>query len=194
MSKKKGVLLVISGPTCSGKDAVMRELIKRNKKMQRVVTTNSREMRPDEIDGVDYHFVSRQDFERLIAEEAFFEWVEYRGEYRGGQIKHVKEALDSGSDVVWRIDVRGVKNIYEKVKEMVPRSVFVMLSSSMEILKRRSELRKTEEPEWENWSMNRAKWELNQESDFDEVVINKEGKLKETVEEVEEIVERVRSL
>ena len=194
MSIKRGVLLVISGPTCSGKDAVMRKLLERNKKMQRVVTTNSREMREDEVEGVDYYFVSRQEFEKLIAEEAFFEWVEYRGEYRGGQIKHVKEALESGNDVIWRIDVRGVKNIYKKVKEMVPNSVFVMLSSSLKVLKSRSESRKTEEPEWENWSMNRAKWELNQKKDFDEVVVNKQGDLDGTVKKIEKIVEKARGI
>ncbi|MEA3355302.1 MAG: guanylate kinase [Patescibacteria group bacterium] len=187
-----GVLLVLSGPTCSGKDVVMRRLLKRNKKMQRLVTTNSRTKRPDEVEGTDYYFVLRKEFEKLIAEEAFFEWVEYRGEYRGGQIKHVKKALESGNDVIWRIDVRGVKNIYKKVKKMVPASVFVMLSSPLEVLKSRSELRKTEEPEWENWSMNRAKWELKQGADFDKVVINKEGELNKTVEEMEKIIEKVK--
>lgn len=183
-----GVLLVLSGPTCSGKDAVMRGLLERNKNMQRLVTTNSRAKRDDEVDGVDYHFVTREEFEKLIADGAFFEWVEYRGEYRGGQQKHVIEALESGQDVVWRIDVRGVKNIYKKVKEMVPRSVFVMLSSSVEVLRNRSEKRQTEEKKWEDWSMDRAKWELDQKEDFDYVVENKEEELEKTVEEVEKIL------
>ncbi len=166
----------------------MRGLLERNKNMQRLVTTNSRAKRDDEVDGVDYHFVTREEFEKLIADGAFFEWVEYRGEYRGGQQKHVIEALESGQDVVWRIDVRGVKNIYKKVKEMVPRSVFVMLSSSVEVLRNRSEKRQTEEKKWEDWSMDRAKWELDQKEDFDYVVENKEEELEKTVEEVEKIL------
>src|SRR4030042_6340920 len=94
---KKGVLLVISGPTCVGKDTVIRELQKKNKKLKRLVTTNSRPKRQDEKEGIDYYFISKDEFEKLIAEDAFFEWVEYRGHYRGGQKKHVKEALVSGN-------------------------------------------------------------------------------------------------
>ena len=185
---EKGVLLILSGPTCAGKDEVMRLLLKRNKNMQRLVTTNSRVKRADEQEGVDYYFVNRQEFEELIAKGAFFEWVEYRGEYRGGQVKHVKQALKSGKDVVWRIDVRGVKNIYKKVKQMVPRSVFVMLSSPVKVLKLRAAKRKTEADKWQAWSMNRAKWELDQKEDFDYVVENKQGRLMEAVEAVEKIM------
>ena len=187
-----GVLIIISGPTCSGKDAVMRKLLERNKDLQRLVTTNSREKREDEKEGRDYHFVTREEFEKLIADGAFFEWVEYRGEYRGGQQKHVVEALKSGQNVIWRIDVRGVKNIYKKVKEMVPKSMFVMLKSSMKTLKERSQERKTEDKSEEDWSMNRARWELDQERDFDYVIENKQDKLEETVIEIEKLIESVR--
>jgi len=185
----KGILLVLSGPTCSGKDTVMKLLLEGNKNMQRLVTTNSRPKRDDEKEGVDYYFVSRDEFERLINKGAFFEWVEYRGHYRGGQKKHVIKALNSGKDVIWRIDVRGVKNIYEKVKEMVPNSIFIILTSPISILRRRSERRKTEDKKWEDWGINRAKWELEQKEDFDYVVVNEEDKLKETVNKVEEIIE-----
>ena len=191
-NKKQGVLLVISGPTCAGKDEVMRGLLDKNDNLKRLITTNSREMRKDEKEGVDYYFVPKVEFEKLISEGAFFEWVEYRGEYRGGQVKHVKEALSSGKDVIWRIDVRGVKNIYEKVKESVPRSLFVMLSAPIEVLKKRSSNRQTETAQWENWSMNIAKWELDQKENFDFVVENKEGKLEETVLEVEGLIEKAR--
>ena len=193
MSNEKGVLLIISGPTCSGKDAVMRRLLERNKSMQRLVTTNSRKKREDEKEGVDYYFVTRVEFERLIGDGVFFEWVEYRGEYRGGQQKHVLKALESGKDVIWRIDVRGVKNIYKKVKEMVPKSMFVMLRSSIETLKKRSNDRQTEDEKWEDWGMDRAKWELDQAEDFDYVVRNKQDKLEETVVEIEKLVELVRN-
>jgi len=191
---KKGVLLVLSGPTCAGKDEVMRALLKRSKNMKRLVTTNSRPKRADEKEGVDYYFVSRKEFEELIAKGAFFEWVEYRGEYRGGQVRHVKQALKSGKDIVWRIDVRGVKNIYKKVKQMVPKSVFVMLVSPVEILRLRAEKRMTEAKKWKDWSMDRAKWELAQKEDFDHVVANKQDKLEEAVKEVEKIIKKARGV
>lgn len=190
--EKRRILVIISGPTCAGKDAAVRELLKRNKSMARLVTTNSRAKRPEEREGVDYYFVSKKEFERLIAEEAFFEWVEYRGDYRGGQKRHVREALESGKDVVWRIDVRGVKNIYGKVKKEIPHAVFIFLGEQLEVLERRMNKRATEEKRWQDWSTSRAKWELAQFRDFDYVVPNRQGKLKRTVEIVEAIIEAKR--
>lgn len=192
--KKRGVLLVLSGPTCAGKDAVMRQLLERNSNLIRLVTTNSRPKREEEIEGVDYYFVSREEFEKLISEGAFFEWVEYRGEYRGGQMKHVVEAFDSGKDVIWRIETKGVKNIYEKVKEQFSNSAFVMLTAPISVLRRRAEKRKTEDQEWTNWSMDMAKWEMDQKENFDFVVENKEGQLKETVKKIETIMENIRRI
>jgi guanylate kinase len=187
--EKKPTLLVLSGPTCSGKDTIMRLLVKRNKNMRRLVTTNSRPKRSEEREGTDYHFISRSEFEKLIAQEAFYEWVEYRGEYRGGQKRHVHEALQSGKDVIWRIDVRGVKNIYKKVKKEIPNSVFVFLVESLGVLKARMAKRATEDKKWKEWSINMATWELKQYQDFDYVVPNKEGKLKEATEVIEKILE-----
>lgn len=187
--KRRGVLLVLSGASGVGKDTVLRELLKRNPNMVKLVTTNSRPKRPEEVEGVDYYFVTREEFERLIAEDAFFEWVEYRGHYRGGQKKHVEEALSSGKDVVWRIDVRGVKNVKEKVKKMFPRSVFVLLVvREVETLKRRMEKRASETNEELEWNLNMAVWEQKQWRDFDYVVENREDRLEETVETILEIV------
>ncbi|TXH00673.1 MAG: guanylate kinase [Candidatus Moraniibacteriota bacterium] len=192
-AKKRGVLLVLSGPSGVGKDSVMLELLARYPKMQKLVTTNSRPMRDDEKNGFDYHFVTREEFEKLIADEAFFEWVEYRGHYRGGQKRHVQEALDSGKDVIWRIDVRGVMNIRAKVKEMFPHSAFVMLAvTDLDILKKRMEERQSESQAELEWSVDMAIWEQRQWHHFDFVVHNEENKLSETVETVAKIVEATR--
>ncbi|MBP9702276.1 guanylate kinase [Candidatus Woesebacteria bacterium] len=192
-AKKRGVLLVLSGPSGVGKDSVMLELLEKYPKTQKLVTTNSRPMREGEQDGFDYHFVSREEFEKLIAEEAFFEWVEYRGHYRGGQKRHVQEALDSGRDVIWRIDVRGVMNIRAKVKETFPHSAFVMLAvSDLDILRKRMEERESETQGDLEWSVDIAMWEQRQWHRFDFVVNNEEDKLRETVEAVADIVEATR--
>lgn len=192
--EKQPVLVVLSGPTCSGKDAAMRLLLKRNKNLRRLVTTNSRPKRSEEREGVDYHFITKEEFEKLIAQEAFYEWVEYRGGYRGGQKKHVQEALTSGKDIIWRIEIKGVKNIYKKVKKEVPNAVFIFLTESLAILKKRMIRRATENKKWQKWSINMAIWEMKQYGDFDYVVINHEGKLLQTVETIEKImaVERLK--
>lgn len=171
----------------------MLKLLEKYPKMEKLVTTNSRLKRDEEKDGYDYHFVNREEFEKLIAEEAFFEWVEYRGHYRGGQTKHVREALASGRDVIWRIDVRGVMNIRTKVKEMFPHSAFVLLAvEDLEVLKRRMEERASETKEDFEWSVDIAVWEQRQWNHFDYVVKNADGKLEETVEAVAKIVEATR--
>ncbi|MFC1711097.1 guanylate kinase [Patescibacteria group bacterium] len=186
---RKNMLVVLSGPTCSGKDAVMRELLKRNGNFTRLVTTNSRQKRKDEKEGVDYYFIKRQRFEELIAQDAFFEWVEYRGEYRGTQKKHVLGALKSGKDVVWRIDVRGVRNIYNKVKKEIPNSVFIFIAVTLPVLKERIKKRATESQKWASWSVNRATWELKQYKKFDYLIHNKEGRLNKTVNKVKMVIE-----
>jgi len=190
---KRGVLLVVSGASGAGKDTVMKLLLQNYSNMQKLVTTNSRPKRPEEVEGYDYYFVSKEEFERLIAEDAFFEWVEYRGHYRGGQKRHVAEALASGKDVIWRIDVKGVKNIKKKVKEMFPYSVFVLLVvRDLDTLEKRMIERASENNEELSWSLDMAIWEQKQFKDFDYLVPNEDGNLEETVSRVAAIVEATR--
>lgn len=192
MAAKQGVLLILSGPTCAGKDAVMNKLLTKPN-LTRLVTTNSRPKRPGEKEAVDYYFVSQEEFEKLISQGAFFEWVEYRGAYRGTRKNHVLEALNSGRDVIWRIDVRGVKNIRQKIKDSVKKSVFVMLISPLNVLATRAKQRQTENNEWQKWSLDMAKWEMEQKEDFDYLVENTEGKLAETVQKIEAIIRLTRN-
>jgi guanylate kinase len=200
--KKRGVLVVLSGPTAAGKDTVMKALLEKRPNMMRMVTTNSRPIRPGEVEGVDYHFVSREDFEKLISEDAFVEWVEYLGHYKGGQKKHLEEALASGKDIIWRIDVRGVKNIREKVTDMVtdPESplqavVFIFLTPpDLDTLARRMKARGTEnEKVWEQ-GLNLAKWEIEQYDDYDYLVVNEDDKVADAVSQIECIIEAARRM
>lgn len=191
--KKRGVLLILSGPSGVGKDTVMLKLLEKYPKMEKLVTTNTRPKREEEKNGFDYHFVSREEFEKLIAEDAFFEWVEYRGHYRGGQKKHVEEALASGRDVIWRIDVRGVMNIKDKIKEAFPHSACILLAvDDLDILKHRMEERASESKDDFEWSMDIAVWEQRQWNHFDYVVKNEDGRLDKAVESVADIVETTR--
>lgn len=198
--QKRGVLLVLTGPTCAGKDTVMRTLLKRNDNFIRLVTTNSRPKRPKETEGVDYYFVSRQEFEEKIANNEFLEWVEYLGHYKGTQKKHLIEAISSGKDVIWRIDVKGVKNIKEKILKMVkgPGSslkavAFVFLAPpDVATLARRLKKRGSETEQVHKASLDLARWELQQYNDSDYLVLNEDSKLERTVQDVLAIVKAVK--
>ena len=195
--KKRGVLIILTGPTAAGKDTVMKALLQKRTNLIRMVTTNSRPLREGEAEGTDYHFVSREDFEKLISEDAFVEWVEYLGHYKGGQKKHLEEALASGKDVIWRIDVRGVKNIRTIIEEMVedPESsvqsaVFVFLAPpDLETLERRMKARGSENEQVWAQGLNLAKWELEQFDDCDYLVVNEDEKLEDAIKAVESIIE-----
>lgn len=201
MQKKRGVLLVLTGPTAVGKDTIMQLLLQRNPKLVRLVTTTSRPKRPQEVEGTDYYFVERPEFEKLMSEGAFLEWVEYLGHYKGTQMKHLKEALLTGHDVIWRIDVRGVKNIKQRVTEMVkdpefptctPAFVFLTVPD-LETLKRRMEKRATETEQVQQQGLDLAKWEMDQFDDSDFLVVNEDEKEKETAKKIEGIVEAERN-
>lgn len=193
LQQKRGVLLVLIGPTAVGKDTVIELLLKSNDKFSRLVTTNSRPVRVGEIDGHDYHFVSNEEFEKLIESNSLLEWVKYRGYYRGGQKRHVEAALTSGKDVIWRIDVKGAKAVKKKILEFFPHTVFVYLSvNNLDTLKSRMLKRGSESESEIKWSLKQAAWEQKQWRRFDYVVANEENKLQETVDIISKIVEVTR--
>ena len=132
--QKRGVLLILTGPTGAGKDTVFAKLLEQNPKIVKITTTSSRDKRETESEGNPYYFIPRSEFEQKIADGAFFEWVEFRGHLYGTQKATLQKALETGEDIIWHIDAKGVKNIKEKVKEMVDRSVFVFLTLLLLIL------------------------------------------------------------
>ncbi len=189
--KKRGVLLVLTGPTGAGKDAVLEKLQSKNPSLVRIVTTTSREKRPGESEGKPYHFINRDQFEKKIANGDFFEWVEFRGNLYGTEKKELHEALQNGHDVAWKIEAKGVKNIKQKVKETIPRSVFVYLSAnSMQVLEKR--VRKAEAEPDKRWNPSLVSWEMEQFTDSEYLVINEENELEKTVEKVHAIMEAKR--
>ncbi len=189
---RRGVLVVISGPSGAGKDTIMNAVIDSDPNVIHLVTTTSRSKRPGEKDGKDYYFISRQEFEKLIAEDAFIEWVEYRGNLYGGQIKHLRQALNSGKDVIWRIDVRGVKNIKYKLKKIFPRSALVLIiAPTFETLLNRLKKRGSE-TNWQNWNINMAVWEMKQFKAFNYLIVNEDGKLDKAVSELKSIITSLR--
>lgn len=183
--KKRGILLVISGPSSgAGKDSVMNGFIKKYK-LSKIVTYNSRPKRPGEKDGFDYHFISSKEFEDKIKKRFFLEWEEYLDNYYGTPKNEVKKALKSGRDVVLRVDVRGAKS----VKKAIPETVLIYIAApSFKTMAERLKHRKDNEEQIKR-KLQVATWEIEQFEGFDYLVVNEEGKLDQTIEIVKMILE-----
>lgn len=186
--EKRNVLLLLTGPTGSGKDAVFNSLLKDDPSIIKIITTTSRPMRDNEKEGNPYYFVNREKFEKLISEGAFFEWVEFRGQLYGTQKKTLTNALSKKVDVIWHIEAKGIKNIKNKVKEMVENSAFVYLTTkSIDVLINR--VAKDEGDKIKTrWNESLVKWEMEQYDDCDYLVVNQDGKLSEAIAEIKAII------
>lgn len=191
--QKRGVLLVLTGPTGAGKDAVFERLLSAYPDtITKLTTTSSRALRVNESEGNPYYFTSRDEFERMIGEGEFFEWVEFRGHLYGTQKKTLEQAMASGKDVIWHIEAKGVKNIKQKIKETVKRSVFVYLTApDVETLKNRV-INDEGKQVVHRWNEPLVLWEMEQYDDCDYLVVNPDGALDESVRKVKAIMDAKR--
>ncbi|HRW47993.1 MAG: guanylate kinase [Caldilinea sp.] len=190
LNTPRPVLVVLSGPSGVGKDSVIQGLKESGYPFYFVVTATTRPMRPNEVDGIDYHFVSVGDFAEMIENNELLEYAVVYGDYKGIPKKHVREALASGQDVVMRIDVQGAATI----RALVPNAVTIFLTAeSEEELVRRLQLRKTEPPDQLKMRIVTARRELRRFTEFDYVVINPEEQLDDAVDQVLSIIRAEKS-
>ncbi|GFR49527.1 hypothetical protein Agub_g11571 [Astrephomene gubernaculifera] len=180
------VVIVISGPSGVGKDAVLERLKHQRPDLYFVVTATSRPMRPGEVDGRDYFFVSRERFEGWLAGGLLLEHALVYGEYKGIPRQQVDAALAAGTDVVLRIDVQGAATIKRLMPDCI--SIFVTADSE-EVLVRRLVARKTEPLDKLLVRVNTARQENEHIANFDYVVVNRDGALDECVRQVSGIIE-----
>lgn len=179
------LLVVISGPSGVGKDSVLMRMRELAFPFHFVVTATSRPIRPGEIDGYDYHFVSVERFEQMIRDDELLEWAKVYGQYKGIPKSEVRQAMASGRDVVLRINVDGAATI----KRLAPEAVFIFLApASPEELRRRLTVRRTESPEEIERRLAMASEEMEQVRHFDYVVINREDRLDEAVGQIRAII------
>jgi guanylate kinase len=150
-----------------------------------VVTATTRPRRPNEVDGIDYHFVSQQEFVELLEKDELLEHAIVYGQHKGIPKKQVRDALASGKDVIMRIDVQGAATI----RHLVPEAVFIFLTASSEgELIRRLKKRKTETSEGLKRRIATAREEMKRLDEFDYVVVNRDGYLDETVKTIAAII------
>lgn len=170
MKKERGLLIVLSGPSGVGKGTVRKELFKQpNTNYEYSISMTTRKPRTGEVDGVDYFFKTREEFEQLIEEGGLLEYAEFVGNYYGTPLAYVNETLDAGRDVFLEIEVQGAAQIREKV----PEALFIFLAPpSLSELEKRLIGRGTESEDIIKKRIEAAKEELEMMSLYDYVVEN----------------------
>ena len=185
LNKPRPVLVVLSGPSGVGKDATLYMMKQKNTSFYFVVTATTRPIRSNEVDGVDYHFVSVGEFAEMIEKDELLEYAVVYGDYKGIPKKHLRSALASGQDVIMRIDVQGAATI----RKLIPNAITIFLTAESEDeLVRRLKDRKTEPPDKLRMRIVTARHELTRITEFDYVVVNREQRLQDTVDHVLSII------
>jgi guanylate kinase len=187
-SSRRGLLFIVSAPSGTGKTTLVERLVQvlPNLRMSRSYT--SRAARSGERDGVDYNFISRSEFEALIARQAFLEWADVFGNLYGTAAADVEHLLDAGQDVVLVIDVKGARQV--KARQVDHTSIFVM-PPSFQILEQRLRGRSMDTEEQMQRRLTTAREEASSYSDYDYVVVNDD--LEATVVRLQEIIAAERS-
>ena len=170
MTQQRGLLIILSGPSGVGKGTVRAAIFKDNKfNYVYSVSATTRQSRPGEVDGVDYYFVSKEQFKQYIEEDALLEYAEYVGNYYGTPIQKIEENLAAGNDVFLEIEVQGAL----KVRERMPEGIFIFLAPpSLDELKSRITGRGTDREDVILERMQMAKEEIEMMQHYDYVVVN----------------------
>jgi len=184
--QQRPLLIVISGPSGVGKDTVLQRMKELQLPFHFVVTATSRPKREGEIEGVDYFFVSPDEFLAMIERDELLEHALVYEEYKGIPRQQVRDAFASGRDVVMRIDVQGA----ETIRRLYPEALLIFLSTQNEgELIARLKARRTESEEKLQLRIDTAREELHNVEIFDYYIVNADGQLDVTVDAIVAIVE-----
>lgn len=173
MTDKRGRLIVLSGPSGCGKGTVLADYFENyaSDSVRLSVSATTRSPRPGETDGVNYYFLTRDEFEERINEDGFLEWACFCGNYYGTPRREVNMMLDSGTDVILEIEVQGAMKIMETVSGCV--TVFIM-PPSLEELRRRLTGRGTENPDVIDRRIEAAEHEIQLADKYTYVIVNED--------------------
>lgn len=169
-SKKQGLLIVVSGPSGCGKSTLNHMIINNRDNIVMSVSDTTRSLRGNEVNGVDYNFITTEKFENNIKNDKYLEYaIVHSNKYYGTPVDFVNEKINKGIDVILEIDIEGARKINEKIKDAV--FIFIM-PPSMEILKERLVSRKTESKEQVIERFKTAYKEINEVSKYNYVIVN----------------------
>ena len=180
---RKGKTFIIAGPSGVGKGTIIKKLFEGRNDLYFSVSATTRAPRPGEIDGVDYHFISRERFEEWTDRNAFLEHAEFVGNCYGTPKKYVDEAMDSGKDVILDIEVQGAEQVHRQRPDVV--RIFIA-PPSWEELERRLVGRGTEDPEKVRERLERSREDILLARYYDYLVINSD--LEQAVAEINAIM------
>lgn len=181
--KSKGLLIVVSGPSGAGKGTICNKLIEEMDNIKLSISMTSRNPRGQEINGKDYYFVTKEEFEEKIKNDEFLEYaIVHHNNYYGTPKANIEEELKSGKNVILEIDIQGAIKVKEKVKEAI--FIFIM-PPSMKILKERLIKRNTETKEKVFERFKTAYKEINDYKKYNYIVVN---------DEIETAVNKVKSI
>jgi guanylate kinase len=182
---RKGLFIVISGPSGTGKTSVIKELCEGDTTLEFSISATTRPPRSDEINGVEYHFLDQTEFEDLIDHDGFLEWVKYGRHYYGTLKSTVESTIEKGKDLILEIDVHGAK----KIKDIGIRctSIF-LLPPSLESLEKRLRNRKTESDSELQQRLLTAKSEFDYVKDYNYCIVNPDHNVKEAVTQIRNII------
>ena len=182
---RKGLFIVISGPSGTGKTSVIKELCEGDTTLEFSISATTRPTRSDEINGVEYHFLDQTEFEDLIDRDGFLEWVKYGEHYYGTLKSTVESTIEKGKDLILEIDVHGAM----KVKDIGIRctSIF-LLPPSLESLEKRLRNRKTESDSELQQRLLTAKSEFDYVKDYNYCIVNPDHNVKKAVTQIRNII------
>ena len=181
----KPLLIVISGPSGVGKDTVLEEMKLRGLPFHFVITATTRHPRPEEKEGIDYFFLSQDEFARMIDEGELLEYAVVYQDYKGIPKSQVRKALASGKNVIMRIDVQGAETVRKLAKDAL--LIFLTPQNEDELIDRLQK-RNTEDNESLKLRIATTRQEYKKIDLFDYIVVNKDEQLSETVDMIEAII------
>lgn len=182
----KGMLVVLSGPSGSGKGTVLKEFLK-DEDFGLSVSATSRKPRTGDEEGVTYFFKTREEFEEMIKNDEFFEYAEFGGNYYGTPKKYVLDQINNGKNIILEIEVQGAM----QVKKAVPEAVLIFMTTpDITVLRKRLEGRQTEDREVIDKRIEIALGEIEYLNCYDYLVINDD--LDKTVEDLKNIINKAK--